>query len=68
MSELLQLRIAMAHRFKERGDDGNLPPARCLLCGLLRADPVHDDKNVVRQGDRGESHVALAALNWRGPK
>lgn len=62
-----ELLIAMVHHFKERGSDGNLPPARCLACGLLRKHPVHGAAAVSRQNDLDMSYIAGAILNWKGP-
>lgn len=61
------LRVAMAHYFKDRGANGSLPPACCLLCGLLRSDEVHDQLNITRQVTKGDSFVSTVAIVWEGP-
>lgn len=56
-SALLELRIAMAHDFVDRGPNGNLPKECCLVCGLDIYNPVHAEKNINRQKKQGDSHI-----------
>lgn len=67
MSELDRLRTTFAHTFKERGANGNLPPARCLFCGLLRGEGVHDAAAVQAQVNKGDSFMAGVVAKWEGP-
>jgi hypothetical protein len=66
MSELLKLRIAMAHRFRDRGANGNLPADHCLACGLPQWDKVHLQRYIKLQIREG-SNTRLAIEAWPGP-